>query len=130
MMNNDYMTSACSSSGCSSCGSSCGPAKFEAEDSEAIPLGKITAILADLGLEVTYAYDDLVFVQHSAFLLQFTDEPKILKLFTNSECDQVDANAAASSIVLAFDKDGFIANPSGRYTLTQNEDQTIRLEFG
>ena len=130
MMNNDYMTSACSSSGCSSCGSSCSTAKFEAEDSEARPLGKITAILADLGLEVTYAYDDLVFVQHSAFLLQFTDEPKILKLFTNSECDQVDANAVASSIVLAFDNDGFIANPSGRYTLTQNEDQTIRLEFG
>ena len=130
-MNNDHLTSACSSSGCSSCSSSsCGPAKFEAEDSEARPLGKITAILADIGLEVTYAYDDLVFVQHSAFLLQFTDEPKILKLFTNSECDQVDANAIASSIVLAFDKDGFIAHPSGRYTLTQNEDKTIRLEFG
>lgn len=56
-MNNDFMTSACSSV-CSSCKSNCGPTETTLER----PLGKITAILADLGLEVTYAYDDLVFV--------------------------------------------------------------------
>jgi len=96
---------------------------------EAKPLGKITAILADLGLEVTYAYDDLVFVQHSAFLLQFTDKPKILKLYTNSECDPVEANNVASNIVLAFDEGGFVADPSGHYTLSQNDDETLKLEF-
>lgn len=128
MRNNDHLTSTCNE-GCSSC-SSCGSAKFEAEDTEARPLGKITATLADLGLEVTYAYDDLVFIQQSAFLLQFTDQPKILKLFTNAECDPTEANAIASNIVLFFDQDGFIAEPSGHYTLTQNEDKTIRLEFG
>lgn len=128
MMNNDHLTSACGG-GCSSCGSSCGPAQFEAEDTEARPLGKITAILADLGLEVTYAYDDLVFVQHSAFLLQFTDTPNELKLFTNSECDPVEANTAASNMVLAFDKAGFVANPSGHYTLIQKPDDTLDLIF-
>lgn len=96
---------------------------------EAKPLGKITALLADLGLEVTYAYDDLVFVQHSAFLLQFTDEPKALKLFTNSECDPKEANAVASNIVLSFDEGGFTANPSGKYTLSQHENETLKLEF-
>ena len=93
------------------------------------PLGKITAILADLGLEVTYAYDDLVFVQHSAFLLEFTDEPTTLKLYTNSECDAAEANEIASKIVLEFDKGGFVTEPSGRYTLSQNDDETLKLEF-
>ncbi|MBN2162607.1 MAG: hypothetical protein JXR25_10620 [Pontiellaceae bacterium] len=92
-------------------------------------LGKITAILADLGLEVTYAYDDLVFVQHSAFLLQFTEDPTVLKLFTNTECNPQEANSVASNVVLEFDKGGFTADPSGHYTISQNDDETINLTF-
>ena len=125
-MNNDYLSSSCNcDGGCSSCNSGCGAEEI----STARPLGEITAILADLGLEVTYAYDDLVFVQHSAFLLQFTETPKALKLFTNSECDPQEAASVALSIVGAFDTGGFCANPSGQYTLSQNEDETLRLEF-
>ena len=93
------------------------------------PLGKITAVLADLGLEVTYAYDDLVFVQHSAFLLQFTEEQDTLKLFINKECDPAVANAVASNIVLEFDKAGYNITPTGRYTLAQNTDTTLALQF-
>ncbi|MCF7816632.1 MAG: hypothetical protein K9M54_02020 [Kiritimatiellales bacterium] len=125
-MNNDYLSSSCNSGGgCAACSSGCGPSAF----ATARPLGEITAILADLGLEVTYAYDDLVFVQHSAFLLQFTDKPKYLKLFTNTECDQKEANDVACNMVLAFHKAGFIAHPSGKYTVSQNEDETLNLAF-
>ena len=118
-MNNDYLSSSCSSN----CGTN------EVNNDGPKPLGKITAILADLGLEVTYAYDDLVFVQHSAFLLQFTDEPNVLKLFTNSECDQKEANTVACDMVFAFHEAGFIADPSGKFVLSQNEDNTLNLEF-
>lgn len=92
-------------------------------------LGKITALLAGLDLEVTYAYDDLVFVQHSAFILQFTDIPAQLKLFINTECDPSEANDTASNIILSFDKAGFIVMPVGRFFLTPNEDQTLNIEF-
>ena len=123
-MNSDYQSSACRSGGCSTC-NSCGPT----ESATIRPLGKITAILADLRLEVTYAYDDLIFVQHSAFLLQFTDAPNILRLYTNSECDPKEANDIACNMVLAFHEGGFIADPAGKYTLTQNNDDTLTLEF-
>jgi hypothetical protein len=93
------------------------------------PLGKITALLADLGLEVTYAYDDLVFVQHSAFMIQFTDEPERLKLFVNTECDPEQANEAAENIILKFESDGFKVIPAGRYFLTPNEDETLDISF-
>lgn len=92
-------------------------------------LGKITALLADLGLEVTYAYDDLVFVQHSAFLLQFTDKADVLKLFTNTECDPGEANEAAANMIPACDKGGFTVEPAGKFSLAQNEDETLRIEF-
>lgn len=93
------------------------------------PLGKITALLADRGLEVTYAYDDLVFIQHSAFILQFTDDPAQLKLFINTECDSEEADRVASNIVLEFDKADFNVTPVGRFFLTPNEDQTLNVEF-
>lgn len=93
------------------------------------PLGKITARLADMGLEVTYAYDDLVFVQHSAFMIQFTDDSTKLKLFINTECDPAVANDVAANIVLAFDKDGIDVTPAGRYFITPNEDETLNIEY-
>lgn len=93
------------------------------------PLGKVTALLADLGLEVTYAYDDLVFVQHSAFMLQFTDDPAKLKLFINTECDPKEANEVAANIVLDFHKAGLEITPAGRYFLTPNENETIDIQF-
>lgn len=93
------------------------------------PLGKITAILADLGLEVTYAYDDLVFVQHSAFLLQFIDESANLKLFINTECEQAVAEQVEKQITEAHAKHGFNIVPSGQFTITENKDETINIEF-
>lgn len=93
------------------------------------PLGKITALLAELELEVTYAYDDLVFVQHSAFILQFTDDPGQLKLFINTECEPLESNKVAADLVLVFDKVGFTVLPVGRFFLTPNDDETLNIEF-
>lgn len=92
-------------------------------------LGKITALLAELGLEVTYAYDDLVFVQHSAFILQFTEEPAQLKLFINTECEPAEANQTASEVILALSNAGFSVQLVGRFFLTPNEDETLNIEF-
>lgn len=93
------------------------------------PLGKVTALLADLGLEVNYAYDDLVFVQDSAFLIQFTWEPSKLKLFINSKCDLRVANEVAANISHKFKTADFNIVPAGRYFITPNEDETLNIEF-
>ncbi|MDZ8119371.1 hypothetical protein [Pontiella agarivorans] len=93
------------------------------------PLGKITAILADCGFEVTYAYDDLVFIEHSAFMLQFTDDPAVMKIFRHVDCEPVAAGEAEKTISAAHAKQGFSMLPSGNYTITENEDETINIEF-
>ncbi len=93
------------------------------------PLGKITAILADIGLEVTYAYDDLVFIQHSTFMLQFTDDPAQLKLYHHVECNPEQAAEIEQTIKDALAKEGISALPSGQYSITENDDETINIEF-
>lgn len=93
------------------------------------PLGKITALLADLGLEVTYAYDDLVFVQESAFLIQFTPEPDKLKLFLHTECEPTVANEVTKKITRSFETAGFDVISAGRYFITPNKDDTVSIEF-
>lgn len=98
-------------------------------EATAKPLGLVTALLADLGLEVTYAYDDLVFVQHSAFLLQFTDEAKALKLFINTECEQDVAEEVGKKIIAGHAEKGFSVMPAGQFTITDNNDETINIEF-
>jgi hypothetical protein len=124
MINSDCRISSCNrSGGCTSCSSE--PTGFIIER----PLGKITAVLADLGLEVTYAYDDLIFVQHAALLLQFTGKPDRLKLYMHAECRTADANAMAATMVIEFSRSGFTLEPSGKYLLSQNRDETLRVEF-
>lgn len=93
------------------------------------PLGKITAILADLGLEVTYAYDDLVFVQESAFLLQFIDEVSNLKIFINTDCEPDVAESVQKQIIDAHATAGFNIIPAGQYSLSENDDETINISF-
>lgn len=93
------------------------------------PLGKITAVLADLGLEVTYAYDDLVFVQHCAFLLRFTDVPNALHIHTHVDCVEKDAKRVVQRIIEAHDAIGFSVTPAASYALEQNPDETISLTF-
>lgn len=93
------------------------------------PLGEITGLLADLGLEVTYAYDDLVFVQHSAFMIQFTEAPEKLKLFINTECEPEVADDVAGKITSTFGEAGFGVLSAGRFFITPNEDETIHIQF-
>ena len=35
------------------------------------PLGVVKQLLEEIGMEITYAYDDLIFIQHNPVLLQF-----------------------------------------------------------
>ncbi len=52
------------------------------------PLGLAQEIINDLKFEVVYVYDDLVFVEHNTFLVQFDDTRKNhFRLFFNVECE-------------------------------------------
>lgn len=93
------------------------------------PLGKITTIIESAGMGISYAYDDLVFLNHNAFLLEFTANAKEILIHTNSEAEGgeiTDSVGKLKNIAAAHD---VTFTDGGLYTLTQMDDENIRIEF-
>lgn len=49
------------------------------------PIGYIREVVNAMGLEITHAYEDLVYIEHNAFLLQMGDSGEIVNLYFNTE---------------------------------------------
>jgi hypothetical protein len=94
------------------------------------PLGIIKEMLDGIGLQITYAYDDLIFVEHTAFLLQMGESSKEVLLYFNTES----ANDKRNEITTLLQECGrqyrFQVNRKGTYSLVQNEEQKeLQLQF-
>nr|WP_320133778.1 hypothetical protein [uncultured Holophaga sp.] len=99
---------------------------------EFFDLGRTQNIVKEAtGLEVTHFYDDLVFVDHSAFLIQF--DRKDLKHFTvhfNMDCPPADRIKLFSSLHDKATKEGLTCNLGQLFTLEQVEDkEEIQILF-
>lgn len=95
------------------------------------PLGIAKEIIEETGLEVTYNYDDLVFVQHNPFMIQFDDEnSKNLKLFFNVDCEEETAVKLEAQLKTFALQREFTITPSGKFEMTQKEDtEEINIKF-
>ncbi|MEI8103231.1 MAG: hypothetical protein WCG61_06865 [Chlorobium sp.] len=93
------------------------------------PLGTIVQLLEELGHEVTYAYDDLVFVNDNDFLLQFDNAGPALSLFFNQSCPKQNAEQIEQSIIPAGDRMGISIVKKGHYTVVAQTDENLRIEF-
>ncbi len=92
-------------------------------------LGIVREIVSEVGHDVTYAYEDLVFNDHNAYLLQFTDSPDILNLYFNIEFPDSDADAIAGKIHESAASRNMTVVNKGHYELVQNADDTIDVKF-
>jgi hypothetical protein len=93
------------------------------------PLGIVTNIVESAGMGISYAYEDLVFLEHNAFLLEFTANDKELLIHTNSEAEEngiKDSIAKLKTVAVTY---GMTFTDGGLYTLTQADDENIRIEF-
>lgn len=93
------------------------------------PLGTVAQLLEELGHEVTYAYDDLIFVNNNDFLLQFDNTGPMLNLFFNKSCSKKNADTIEQSIIPAGDKKGLVIVKKGQYNVTEEADENLRIEF-
>ncbi len=93
------------------------------------PLGTVVQLLEELGHEVSYAYDDLVFVNDNDFLLQFENSGPVVNLFFNQSCLKTDADNLEQSIIPAADRKGLSIVKKGHYNLIGQADETLRIEF-
>lgn len=94
------------------------------------PLGLIKEMIETIGLEVTYVYDDLVFIQHNAFLLQMGKEGENVTVRFN-----VDSNPQARSELTArLQRAGTPLSlniaEQGLFRLNESpEEENIQIEF-
>nr|WP_320190291.1 hypothetical protein [uncultured Desulfobacter sp.] len=95
------------------------------------PLGIAKEIIEDTGLELTYNYDDLVFVQHNPFMIQFDDDnSKNLKLYFNVDCEEDAAEKLEAQLKNAALQREFTITPSGKFEMTQKEGtEEIDIKF-
>ncbi|MDX1775997.1 MAG: hypothetical protein R3297_05405 [Desulfobulbales bacterium] len=93
------------------------------------PLGKVKELVESVGMRVSYAYDDLVFLDHNAFIMQFGDDNRTILIHTNSEAKEHEAGDGIGKLkmaALSLDLDFIVG---GSYTLTRADDTNISIEF-
>lgn len=94
------------------------------------PLGLVREMLQDMGLKPTYAYEDLVFVEHNAFLLQFEDASETVGLHVNTECPAGEVDALIGRVSAAGAAAGLTVVMRGRYEVQAGEsDGSLSLHF-
>lgn len=94
------------------------------------PLGIVKMVLENLGFEVTHCYEDLVFIEHNAFLLRMEKKGEEISLLFNTESD-IEKRVEIEELLQNSGKTHkLIISCTGTYTMIPNEaDGTIHLEF-
>lgn len=94
------------------------------------PLGLVKDMLAGMGLGLTYAFEDLVFVEHNAFLLQFSDTDETVGLHVNADCPDDQLEGLLDEAVRAGAAVGLAVVMRGRYEMKPNDqDETFSVHF-
>lgn len=94
------------------------------------PLGILKTILETIGFEVTHCYEDLVFVEHNAFLLRMEAKGEEVSLLFNTESDVDKRDEIEELLNNACKIHNLVISCSGTYQMTPNEtDVTINIEF-
>ena len=95
------------------------------------PLGKVKELVESIGLDISYAYDDIVFSDHSLFILQFNDNnPNLLTLYFNIDCEEEEQASVQSKLIMAAKSFGLTIQYKSTFALTQVEnEENLQIEF-
>jgi len=88
-------------------------------------LEKVRAIIKDAtGLDVSYAYDDLVFPDHTAFIVQFDDDnAKNFFCYFQEECEPAERKKILDSLTTACSKERCSILSKGSFRLEQKGEE-------
>ncbi len=94
------------------------------------PLGHIREMVNALGLEVTYIYEDLVYIEHNAFLLQMGERGEVINLYFNTESDPTERDDITGQLKKAGQARELSIHRKGTFTMSQVPDEErIELAF-
>jgi hypothetical protein len=93
------------------------------------PLGYIREAVAELGLEVTYVFEDLVLIQHNAFLLQMGARGEDVALYFNIESLEDERDSMLAKLQQAGRQRQLCIEAEGTFSMNQKPDEQIGIEF-
>lgn len=93
------------------------------------PLGIITEVIERMGLEVTFAYEDLVFISHNAFLLRMGQTGEKVHLYFNEE-SQLDKRDLIHEQLTALGAEcDLLILQNGTYVMKPRDDEQFDIHF-
>lgn len=93
------------------------------------PLGTVREIVESAGMAVSYAYEDLIFLEHNGFLLQFTDKEQEVLIHINEDAQENELAPALAQLQGKAEENKMHFNKAGYYRLRQADDENINIEF-
>lgn len=94
------------------------------------PLGYIRKLVNAVGLDITHAYEDLVYIEHNAFLLQMGDSGEIVNLYFNTESDVEQRDTIADRLKTEGQARQLKIIRKGLFTMRQKSDgENIEIQF-
>lgn len=93
------------------------------------PLGLVKQLLEEIGIEITYAFEDLVFIQNNPALLQFGKVGEMLFFYANEDIEATEAAQLFATIQTKVGSHGMSLVQRGRYRLSEAAGENLSLEF-
>lgn len=94
-------------------------------------LGRVRNIFQATGLEISYAYDDLMFSDNSVFIVRFDENVEnMLHLYFNEDCEKSEAERIEQIFMKASKNEGFSIGIKGLFSLQQSDgSEEISIKF-
>ena len=94
------------------------------------PLGKLMNVIEMAGYQLEYQYDDLVFINNTAFLFRFDKVKEFVHLHFNTEC-RSEVKDRVSKKLLTLAKEEHLAMQTGtNFSISQKEEsEEIEIKF-
>ncbi len=92
-------------------------------------LGVVKTIVEAVGMDVGHVWDDLVFLNHTGLILQFTDREDTMRIHRNHEGEQSVLERAINLLKETARLYAMTFADGEDFLLSQADDETLHLEF-
>jgi hypothetical protein len=93
------------------------------------PLNRIQYVLEKLGLKITYAYDDLIFVEHNAFIIKMGERGEDVSVYVNIDADVKEYPSIIEKLSHEGNKEELTVKCNGKFKMTDAGNEHIQIEF-
>ncbi len=93
------------------------------------PLGIVKNIVEAAGMDISYVYEDLIALNHTGLLLQFTDDEKQLLIHINADADAEELVDVLVHLTKVAEDHGMLFGKGHFYKLQEGEKETLKIDF-